>query len=355
MTREQLQDKTIGSLIGTFVGDAFALPVECQSPSSIRRLYGYLDKYVNNQFHPYRGVAKRPAGTKSDDSQLTLCMMDSLRRKCGYDLRDIRLTHIEAFEGKWGEPIGWGGSTREAIKKMKAGAIFTAIPEGAGNGPTIKIAPLAIYCLYKTLGTSAGRFTNSFNHALLKKCREVSMLTHGDTACIVASYCQARMIIRALQNELPTNSQEIADLIIDDAVYSEQKIQINPGLSARLKSILLMKLPYGDSPESSGCLSIFDLDTRRVSEMICQNKSSWIYNSYPLVAYCVAKYVPYKNFSYAITETASAGADADSNASMVGAIIGALLGFSSIPVHFLRGIRDWRILLQESKQFELSL
>ncbi len=362
LDRQELKDRTLGCVLGVFIGDCRGLPVECMSPSMILGRFGYVDTFVTNQFHPFKGVAKHPKGTKSDDSQLTLALMDSLARQCGYNLDDIKTAHIEAWKGKWGPPVGWGGSTRTAVQRMIDRLACSTVEEGAGNGPLIKIAGLACYCVYKTLSTPHGRFTNSFNHSLLKKCREIALLTHGDLGCIVGAYCQARMIIRALQGELPRFSKKIASTFVEDAYYAQSRLGLpsstTPNLAHRLEGLFKtqVKLSISGFPTNQDATeSIFDLSTGTVSRMICTERSSWIYHSYPLTAYCAAKYLPYKNFTFAINETVNAGADADSNASMVGAIAGADLGFKQIPGQMIKGMRDWRMLLRQARLFEQSL
>lgn len=334
-----LSRKTMGSLWGVFIGDAMGLPVECKSPREIRDLYGYVDDFKSNKHHKYPNVAHRKAGTISDDSQLTLTMMEAL--KTGYDIKTIKQEHVNALKGRWGRPVGWGKSTKEACKKMEAGETPAFAPDGAGNGVCMKIAPLAIYSVYKTRNSSHNRFTDHFNKSLLKRCREVSLLTHGDPACIVATYCQARMIIRAMQNELPKSSINIANLFIRDARYAEGILKAewrNGLLSDRIEEIC--------SKEN------FELSTPVVSVNICTERSSYVYNSYPFVVYCVSKYLPYENFQYALTETINAGADADSNASMVCSIIGAHLEYYSIPLHFVEGVENHQKLTKLVKDFE---
>lgn len=318
--------------------------MECKSPDIIRQKFGYVDQYVPNTLHNYKEVRKHPKGTWSDDMQLTLTLMDSIGRCKGYDLFDLRQAHIEALDGKWGEPVGWGSSTRNSVHRMKQGIADAAEPLGAGNGPVIKITPLAIYAVYQTIKHQVGRFTNSFNASLLKKCSEIALLTHGNPICFVAAYCQARMVIRAMQNEIPQHLQQIVKLFISDAQYAESKQNVaglNECLSARFIEILM--------PEN------FDLETRVVSKKICTSASAYVLNSYALVAYCVAKYLPYRNFSYAITQTINAGADADSNGSMVGAIMGAHLGIRFIPKHWLSGIRSHAFLEKQIVSFVNTL
>jgi ADP-ribosylglycohydrolase len=311
---------------------------------SIRDKFGYLDEAVCCKHHPFKSVARRSAGTKSDDTQLTEAMMLSLLRCGGYNLTDIKKAHIEAADGRFGTPVGWGNSTRQAVENMRQGKYVTKITNGAGNGPVIKIAPLAIYCVYRCLDTPHHRFTNSFNHSLLKKCKDVSELTHDDPGCVVAAYCQCRMIIKALQDELPRESISLARMMLEDAIWAEEKV--GGKLSDRLAEV------FGWTADLGGRnLKAFDIETRVISAKICSEKSSYIYNSYPLVAYCVAKYLPYRNFRHAILETINAGADADSNASMVGAIMGALLALDEIPEQMIKSVKDWSKILANIRHF----
>lgn len=352
LNRDRLRDKTLGSLHGVFIGDALGLPVETMSPTDIRDTFGYVDTFINNPHHKWKNLARKAPGTFSDDTQLTLALMDSLTRSQGYNLKDIEQSHVEAWEGKWGTPIGWGGSTRDSVLKIKEGKFPTCSPLGAGNGTCMKIAPLAIFCVYKTMLTRQGRYTNSFNASLLKKCREITNITHGNPMCIVAAYCQARMVIRAMQDEIPKTTRSIARLFCEDAEYAENKLgssvqwHDDKRLSQRLIEIL---------EEDGESLYLPKMTTGFTSRMICTSQSSYVYNSFPMVAYCVAKYAPYRNFKHAMLETINAGADADSNGAMVGAILGALFGFHEIPSDLVRGVKGYKNLMLSVRNFEQSL
>ena len=342
---QRLREKVIGSIMGVAIGDALGLPLECKSPHIIRELFGYVDTYVPNTLHKFKEVSRRAAGTFSDDTQLTLALADSLERTGGYSLPDIAKAYTEAYDGKWGKKLGWGGTTRKAVENIKQGIKPTAIPEGAGNGPPMKITPLAVYCVYKCSVTSHHKFTNSFNAALLKKCKEISLITHGDPRCIVASYCQTRMIIRALQDELPEFTRQIAALFIEDAKYAESKLNFTADHSVMLSRRL----------EEFLTTYYFTKSTSVVSTNICTEQSSFILNSYPMVAYCASKYIPYKNFQHAVLQTINAGADADSNGAMVGTIVAADLGWNALPIDLIHGLKQWKMVLKQAKKFEMSL
>lgn len=344
----ELKYRTYGCLWSVFIGDAGGLPVECKSPTQVRDLFGYITKYVTNKYHPYKNVAVQPAGTISDDGQLSLSIMCSLERKRSYDIDDIKKARIEAYQGMWGPPVGWGHSTKSSCENIINNITPTFVEGSAGNGPPIQITPLGIYSVYKTLRTPHKKFTNSFNHSLLKKCLEISRISHSDYACVVASYCQARMVIRAMQNETPKTTLGLAKLFIADAEFAENTLTLtykapwDTGLlSERLKQFC--------------CQEMFDMDVRYVSTKICHDHSSFIQNSYPLTAYCVCKYLPFNNFQFAFSEIISAGSDADSNASMALSVIGASLSYYSIPTHLIKSIKKYPFLMKMIQSFEQSL
>jgi len=337
-----LREKAIGCIMGVAIGDAFGLPMECKSPAIIRATHGYVDHFISNKGHNFKSVAKRGAGTISDDTQLTLALMESFTR-AGYSIQDLQKAHVEAYDGKWGTPVGWGGSTRKAVENIKNNISPTYVPDGAGNGTCMKIAPLAVLYVYKCAQSHHKKFTNSYNPSLLKRSREITQITHGDPRCIVATYCQARMIIRALQHEIPEFSRQIAALFIEDAEYAESKLDFPQDME--LLSPRLIEFLHPNQ---------FLYDTNYISTDICQAQSSFIMNSYPFVAYCAAKYLPFKNFKHAILQTANAGADADSNAAMVGAIVGAHLGWAGLQ-DMVKGVRNWKEILKYTRQFEESI
>jgi ADP-ribosylglycohydrolase len=54
----------------------------------------------------------------------------------------------------------------------------------------------------------------------------------------------------------------------------------------------------------------------------------------------------------ALFDVASAGQDADSNASMIGALLGALHGTVIFPAHLVDGLRDREAVLEVADQFQ---
>ena len=99
-------DMVRSGIYGLAVGDAAGVPAEFKSRLRL-------------SWHPVRGMTGggyhgQQAGTWSDDTSMTLCLMDSISHMDGIDLTDI----MECFM-KWlneGEYTPWGEASPETEK-----------------------------------------------------------------------------------------------------------------------------------------------------------------------------------------------------------------------------------------------
>ncbi|MGG0417423.1 MULTISPECIES: ADP-ribosylglycohydrolase family protein [Priestia] len=133
-----LHKKVLSTILGGAVGDALGVPVEFKKRDSFRitAMTGY-------------GTYNQPKGTWSDDTSLTMCLIDNLLDKQDeYDL-------MQKFESYWsdgywtpyGEMFDIGIATSEAIRRYKSGLPKEEWGGSAeydnGNGALMRIAPLA--------------------------------------------------------------------------------------------------------------------------------------------------------------------------------------------------------------------
>ena len=125
----ELKDKILGGIFGLAIGDALGVPVEFQDRESLRR-----NPVTDMQgFRTYN----QPLGTWSDDTSLTLCLLDSLAKK-GFNARwerddnfpepdytDIMQRFLSwAGKGKYtahDEVFDIGIATRKALQRFKDG------------------------------------------------------------------------------------------------------------------------------------------------------------------------------------------------------------------------------------------
>src|ERR1041385_1014 len=106
-----------GALLGTFVGDALGMPVENWQPARIRRRFGTLD--VLHSASPWLrayafiyGALKDPLGTRlslplrvgsyTDDTQMMICVAESLIQCAGFDGADMAARFVADYDPRRG-------------------------------------------------------------------------------------------------------------------------------------------------------------------------------------------------------------------------------------------------------------
>lgn len=138
-------------IIGVIVGDALGCPVQFESREEVAR-------------HPVTGMRgygtfNLPAGSWTDDSSLTLALLESIRRVGGIDYTDIMNNFVKWLDDGEFTPFGYsydiGRGTMNAIRKYtrdhkphKAGSDDE---RNNGNGSLMRILPAVLYCIDKGL------------------------------------------------------------------------------------------------------------------------------------------------------------------------------------------------------------
>lgn len=142
---EKYQNKARGMLVGLAVGDALGAPVEFgYSSDSIRKL--------GETIAHFSDTPRCPAGVWTDDTEMALCIADSLIENKGYDSYDImrrfRAWSEEGYRTYDGKPASdVGGQTARAINDfVRYPVIWRDDPktDSAGNGSIMRLAPIVI-------------------------------------------------------------------------------------------------------------------------------------------------------------------------------------------------------------------
>src|SRR5581483_6631931 len=141
------------------------------------------------------GSHLQPAGTFSDDGSMTLCTVESLVEKRGFDAPDLgdRLVRFY-FNRHWAArhvTFGVGFTTREAIVRLREGKTVEKSglddEDSNGNGPLTRLAPFALFAHARSLSP---RETVDLAHAATK-------ITHAHPRAQLVSGFYA-LIARAL-------------------------------------------------------------------------------------------------------------------------------------------------------------
>lgn len=116
-------DRYRGCLIGGAIGDALGRPVEGRPIEDVRRRFGELRDFV-----PWHGWKGGPKGTITDDTQLTMCVAETLLA-CGspFDAEDFSRRLVDWL------PVGRGkGRTCvAAVEALLTGPVVDGRPEFA--------------------------------------------------------------------------------------------------------------------------------------------------------------------------------------------------------------------------------
>jgi ADP-ribosylglycohydrolase len=137
--------------MGVVTGDALGCPVQFESRNEVAR-------------HPVTGMRgygtfNLPPGSWTDDSSLTLALLESIARVGGIDETDIMDNFVRWMEEGAFTPYGYaydiGRGTMNAIRKYER----THDPHTAGgrdaasngNGSLMRIMPAVLYCIEKGL------------------------------------------------------------------------------------------------------------------------------------------------------------------------------------------------------------
>ena len=161
----------LSGIMGLVVADALGVPVEFQDREVLRQ------NPVKNM-RSY-GTYNQPAGTWSDDSSMTLALLDSL--KDGLDYKDIMDKFLAWYEeGAYtphGEMFDIGIATSNALRRYKSGT--SPLESGGnsehdnGNGSLMRISPILFYL--------EGEFGSDFldHEETFELIHNISALTHA--------------------------------------------------------------------------------------------------------------------------------------------------------------------------------
>ena len=322
--KEKYQDKCRGMLVGLAIGDALGAPVEFgYSNDAIRHLGKTLEHFSDSP--------RCPAGVWTDDTEMALCLADSLLVNKGYDSYDImqRFTKwvtegYRTYDGKPASDVG--GQTMRAIEDFEREPVIfeNDTTDSAGNGAIMRLAPIIIANTfpdekYPTLknGYEKGNLVidpeddegeyidqkdiePTLDMAILS-CRE----THNSTAAEATTALFATTLYCALHG-LPKNhiasycSRWIMDEELDNFYLENSKQLINRALEK--------------------------------DDSALRDLGGYIVDTFAIALWGLMHFDSFKDGMMAVIRL---GGDTDTNAACYGQLAGAYYGYENIP-------EEWR-------------
>lgn len=303
------ENKIYGGLFGFCVGDALGVPVEFSTREERK-------KDPINEMRAY-GTYHQPFGTWSDDTSLTICLIDAINR--GYSIKRVAENFANFYKKGYFTPYGEifdiGNSTRESITKICAGR--NPIDCGGrteadnGNGSLMRILPIAFYGIKLS------------EQELIKLTEEVSSLTHGHKRSKLACIFYVEFAIQII---LGYEKREVLDRTIAFIenncanIYRDELSNFRRILSKEIVNVVENEI------KSTG----YVIDTLEAV--------LWIF-------------FHTDGYREAILKAINLGGDTDTIAAIVGGIAGIYYGLNNIPNEWLQSIAKKEELYKMFEQF----
>lgn len=304
------KSKIEGMFFGIAIGDALGIPVESYTKERIEKEFGRIETYQPARNHKYMG--NTTPGSWSDDTQLTLAVAESIIESNGLDLENQAKWHIKALDKT---TAGWGKSTRFSVMNLKNGVSWPECSKlsfegaGVGNGVPMKIAPIGALEAVKP------------NSNIAKLICEFSTLTHSTKISALAGMFHTAAIRDLLWNSTDRfNTQYFLDslMVYFEDLYPLKYFQDLTNSEDDIMDAVLNRASYLHSDDS--IIKEFNGGT------------CYVYNSLPF-SYAFFLRNPYSIET--LYDVTNAGGDTDTNASIVGGMLGALHGIEFFPKNLI--------------------
>ena len=303
----------LNGIMGVVVGDALGCPVQFESREEVAR-------------HPVTGMRgygtfNLPEGSWTDDSSLTIALLESIRRTGGIDLTDIMGNFMKwLYEGEftpYGHSYDIGHGTMQAIDRYRrdrnARKCGGDEEWNNGNGSLMRIMPACIYC---TVMESSGMYSD---RDAIDAIHSVGGLTHAHIRSNIACGLYFFMAKYILFREGSLQESILEGLTQGFAFYESYLAdKENLHYYDRLKDLEAFKSLPADKIKSTGY--VVDALEAAVWSLLTTG-----------------------SFNQALLKAVNLGDDTDTVGAIAGGLAGLYYGYDSIPEEWLSAIkrREW--------------
>ena len=308
-----INKKTIESAIfGVVIGDALGVPYEFTHKILLKEHpVSSMDEY---------GTYNKPRGTWSDDTSMTLGLLDSLsKNKVDYD--DIMKKFIAWYDDTEytsdEEVFDIGRTTLDALNMYKDGIEALKCGQDGersnGNGSLMRIIPITLYNYIK-------EFHPKKQFELVS---DISSLTHAHPISTIS--CN---IYNILIQEILKNPDEDFKTLIEESLKISEKF-------------------FGKNENFSSFNKLFSEDFFKLDDEEIESRG------YVVSSLEVALYSCYHTDSYkeAVLKAVNYAGDTDTNTAIAGGLAGLYYGIGSIPEEWVNSIRNKELVYELCQKF----
>ncbi len=276
----ELADRLRGCLMGLMCGDALGAPLEFHSAQEVAERH---PGGVRGMVAGWGDSSEHLPGDTSDDTEMAITLLHSLLHCGGFNAADAFEAYHEWLDSA---PLDAGLTISDALSGESS-------PDSQANGALMRIAPLALFAaLHPTCDWEGA-------------AEEDACLTHVHPKCAHANIIYVESLLLALRGESP--------MLIYTAALSRASLLREEALLARLKAAAK------EEPAYSPCAGWVEIAFQSAYYWLLHTRAA---DEVPAALLAVVNHL----------------GDPDTNAAIVGALLGARFGESALP-------EEWRRLV----------
>ncbi len=271
--------------MGLMCGDALGAPLEFHSASEVAARH---PGGVHGMVAGWGDSAEHLPGDTTDDSEMAIALLHSLLHCGGYNAEDAFSAYREWLDSA---PMDAGQTVMDALSGDSS-------PDSQANGALMRIAPLALFASLNPQCDWEGA------------AEEDACLTHVHPKCTHANIVYVESLLLALRGESP--------MMIYTAALSRAALLREDSFVARLKAAAKEEPAY--TPQAG-----------------------WVEIAFHAAYYWLLHTRAAEDVPTALLTVVNHPGDPDTNASIVGALLGARFGVQAFPA-------EWRDMVLEGSQ-----
>ncbi|XWV24721.1 mg661 protein [Tupanvirus deep ocean] len=272
-------------ILGAMIGDSLGSTLEFTSAKNAKKILTYYKNFDNGLVG--KGPFNLVPGQITDDSELALAIMSVITDIGKYDQELVAKAYHNWYNS---QPFDIGTTTRNAVVQNNAKDMITA-------AQTLNSTSMSNGFLMRIFGLVALYHDKSYEDLLIA-LREDVRLTHGNDETIDVSIFYGMILWNAIQGK---NAYELYEWGKNHFIYSPLIVALYDAVENNMDYFIY----------KGNMIKYTDIDSA-----IC----GFVGIALWLVLRCMKSHTNYKN---AIIEVVGLGGDTDTNACIVGAVMGA--------------------------------
>lgn len=308
------------AILGGAVGDALGVPVEFRKRATyhVEDMMGY-------------GTYNQPPGTWSDDTSLTMCLIENFIAGQGQDELMQKFTaYKDGYWTPYGEMFDIGRATNDAIWRYSRGTPAHQCGGGHetdnGNGALMRIAPLAFLIISQDLDAQAEQSqVQLLQHDIKLVIEKWCEVTHRHARSHLGCILYIVFLVALIQENSPKEA-------LDRAIaYCNDYLREDPSYNAEL---------YHYESIFNQSFLTWELD---------QVKSDgYVVHSLEAALWCFFRH---DNYEQTVLEAVNLGEDTDTIAAIAGTMAGLRYEIESIPEAWLSGLVQREKIVDACERF----